>query len=407
MIEKEAWMREITEKLRAAFGERLLFAGLQGSYRRGEADEQSDIDVVVLLDRLDADDLEAYRKLLASMPQGEKACGFVCGREELEAWPGYELFGLMRETQGYFGSLRQYLPAPARQDVWEGVRIGAANLYHAACHAQLFGQVGDWADCLRALNKQAFFIMQRLAYLESGTYCDSRAALITRLAGDEREILLAGRECETLSEPQCKAGFGRLVGWCGKILVEGRNRQAEEKQAAVVLQTERLRLRKLTQGDYGALCKILQDGEVMYAYEHAFDDAEVHDWLDRQLARYERDGFGLWAVELRASGEVIGQCGITLQDWEGRQVPEIGYLFQKAFWHKGYATEAAVACRNYAFDMLGLEEVYSIIRDTNEASQKVALRGGMRQVGSMVKRYYHMEMPHLVFSIRRDEKKPG
>lgn len=113
----------------------------------------------------------------------------------------------------------------------------------------------------------------------------------------------------------------------------------------MVLETKRLYLRKMNQGDYDALCRILQDPEVMYAYEHAFSDEEVQDWLDRQIRRYEKYGFGLWAVILKENEEMIGQCGLTMQDAGGREVVEAGYLFQKAYWHKGYATEAAIACR--------------------------------------------------------------
>ena len=145
----------------------------------------------------------------------------------------------------------------------------------------------------------------------------------------------------------------------------------------LILETERLRLRKLEAEDFAALCRVLQDEAAMYAYAHAFSDAEVQDWLDRQRARYREDGFGLWAVELRQSGRVIGQCGLTMQDFGGRRVPEIGYLFERAHWHRGYATEAAVACKLLAFCTLELDAVYSIIRDNNLPSQAVALRNGM------------------------------
>ena len=112
----------------------------------------------------------------------------------------------------------------------------------------------------------------------------------------------------------------------------------------LILQTERLLLREMEDEDFSALCRMLRDPEVMYAYEHAFDDAEVDEWLDRQINRYRQDGFGLWAVILKKTGEMIGQCGLTLQDIEDRQVLEIGYLFERAYWHQGYATEAAAAC---------------------------------------------------------------
>ena len=161
-----------------------------------------------------------------------------------------------------------------------------------------------------------------------------------------------------------------------------------------VLETPRLCLREMTQEDLPALGRILRDEEVMYAYNGAFTWEETQSWLDRQLARYREWGFGLWAVILRETGEMIGQCGLTMQPWKEQQVLEIGYLFQHQHWHKGYATEAAVACRQYAFEILGEKEVCSIIRDSNIASQNVALRNGMAVADSWVKHYRGVDMPH-------------
>lgn len=168
----------------------------------------------------------------------------------------------------------------------------------------------------------------------------------------------------------------------------------------MVLETERLYMREMKQSDYAALCNMLQDKEVMYAYEHAFDDDEVQEWLDRQIKRYNDYGFGLWAVILKETNEMIGQCGLTMQDYHSKQVLEVGYIFQKTFWHNGYASEAAIACKEYAFETLNADEVFSIIRDTNIASQNVAKRNGMIIVDKFVKHYYGIDMPHLVFSIR-------
>ena len=162
----------------------------------------------------------------------------------------------------------------------------------------------------------------------------------------------------------------------------------------MILETERLYLRQLEQSDFDALCKILKDEETMYAYEGAFDDSEVQEWLDRQLSRYKKYCFGLWAAVLKENGEVIGQCGLTMQPWKNMEVLEIGYLFQKSYWHSGYATEAAKACKKYAFEMLNADEVCSIIRDTNTASQNVALRNGMILTDSWVKHYRGVDMPH-------------
>ena len=124
--------------------------------------------------------------------------------------------------------------------------------------------------------------------------------------------------------------------------------------------------------------------------------------------RYRRDGFGLWAVVEKETGVMVGQCGLSWQSLgDGRQVPEVGYLLERAAWHKGYATEAARACRDYAFEILGFEEVYSIIRDNNLPSQAVARRNGMTVRGSFVKHYYGMDMPHLIFSVSRHERPEG
>jgi RimJ/RimL family protein N-acetyltransferase len=169
----------------------------------------------------------------------------------------------------------------------------------------------------------------------------------------------------------------------------------------MILETERLYLRQLTKSDFGSLCKILQDEETMYAYNGAFSVNEVQDWLDKQLARYEEYGFGLWAAVLKETDGVIGQCGLTMQDWNGREVLEVGYLFQKEYWHKGYAAEAAKACKEYAFSRLGADEVCSIVRDTNTASQNVALRNGMtKQDEIMVKHYRGIDMPHYLYSVK-------
>lgn len=174
----------------------------------------------------------------------------------------------------------------------------------------------------------------------------------------------------------------------------------------IMLETERLYMREMTYSDYPALCKILQDDEVMYAYEGAFDDSGVREWLDRQISRYNEYEhiYGLWAVILRESGEMIGQCGITKQDCDGKDVLEIGYLFQKAYWHNGYATEAAVACKQYAFNTLNIDEIYSIIRDNNIASQNVAKRNGMAPKGMFTKPYRGVDMPHIIFSVKKKGK---
>lgn len=163
----------------------------------------------------------------------------------------------------------------------------------------------------------------------------------------------------------------------------------------MILETERLYLREMGQSDFDPLCKILQDEETMAAYEGAFSDSEAQEWLDRQIFRYQQWGFGLWAVILKQTNEMIGQCGLTMQPWKDKEVLEIGYLFERSYWHKGYAIEAAMACKKYAFEILEADEVCSIIRDTNIASQNVAVRNGMIIVDTWTKHYRGVDMPHF------------
>lgn len=172
----------------------------------------------------------------------------------------------------------------------------------------------------------------------------------------------------------------------------------------MICETERLYLRELEYSDFDALSRILRDEETMYAYNGAFSGQETLDWLERQLARYKKHGFGLWAVILKENGRMIGQCGLTIQPWKDKELLEIGYLFNKNYWHRGYATEAAQACKKYAFEILGAEEVCSIIRDTNIPSQKVAERNGMKITDdNYIKHYRGEDMPHLLYSVKRED----
>ena len=156
----------------------------------------------------------------------------------------------------------------------------------------------------------------------------------------------------------------------------------------MILETERLYFRRMNQNDFKSLCKILQDEKTMYAYEGAFSDGEVQEWLDRQISRYEKWGFG--------------QCGLTMQPWKEEEVLEVGYLLQRNYWHKGYATEAARACKKYAFEILNAKEECSIIRDTNAASQKVAVRNGMTVRDSWTKHYRGVDMLHYRYAAKRE-----
>lgn len=169
----------------------------------------------------------------------------------------------------------------------------------------------------------------------------------------------------------------------------------------MILETKRLYLREMNPSDFNSLCRILQDEKAMYAYEGAFSDQEVQEWLDRQIYRYQKWNFGLWAAVLKETDKMIGQCGLTMQQWKHQEVLEIGYLFERSHWHQGYATEAAKACKQYAFEKLNASEVCSIIRDSNTASQNVAMRNGMVMKDQWIKHYKGVDMPHYRYVVYR------
>ncbi|MDR2475874.1 MAG: GNAT family N-acetyltransferase, partial [Bacteroidales bacterium] len=168
-----------------------------------------------------------------------------------------------------------------------------------------------------------------------------------------------------------------------------------------ITETERTFLREMNPNDFDELCKILQDADVMYAYEHTFSNEEVLNWLNKNIIEsYDKNSFGLWAVIHKETNVFLGQCGLTIQKVNEKEYLEIGYLFKKEYWHKGYATEAAIKCKEYAFNKLNAKSVYSIIRDNNTASQNVAKRVGMKKMDTIIKHYYNIDMPHYIYGIK-------
>jgi RimJ/RimL family protein N-acetyltransferase len=172
----------------------------------------------------------------------------------------------------------------------------------------------------------------------------------------------------------------------------------------VILETKRLVLRKLKPDDLPSLRLIVQDSQTMLAWNGAWSEEETVGGLEKQLTSYSENDFGRWAVILKESGLFVGICGLQWEDVLKDSVLEIGYLFNRSFWHNGYATEAAIACKKYAFDVLKHKEVFSIVRDSNFASMNVAIRNGMTVRGRFTKHYKGENMPHYIFSVRKDEK---
>ena len=146
------------------------------------------------------------------------------------------------------------------------------------------------------------------------------------------------------------------------------------------LETKRLLLREMNPNDFQALFLVLGDPEAMRHYPFTFDGRHVKDWIERNMNRYRKDGFGLWAVCLKETGELIGDCGLTLQNIHGEILPEIGYHIRRDCQQKGYAGEAARAVRNWAFSNTDYPTLYSCCKYTNVPSIKTAESIGMQFV---------------------------
>lgn len=146
------------------------------------------------------------------------------------------------------------------------------------------------------------------------------------------------------------------------------------------LETERLILREFTPDDFDALFEILSDGETMQHYPRPFDEAKVRWWIEWNMENYRIYGFGLWAVVLRETGRLIGDCGITMQNIGRKIKPEIGYHIHKNHWRNGYASEAARKCRDWVFENTPFNMIFSYMKYTNVGSYSTAVANGMRLV---------------------------
>lgn len=166
-----------------------------------------------------------------------------------------------------------------------------------------------------------------------------------------------------------------------------------------VLHTQRLTLREFEPGDLDALAAILSDPETMRYYPAPFDRAAVADWIARNRTRYANDGYGLWAMILNSTAELIGDCGLVRQSVDGVDEIEIGYHVRRDLWGRGYASEAARACRDYGFARLGADRLISLIRPENLASRRVAVKNDM----TIWKEITRANLLHYVYAIRRDQ----
>ena len=186
MIEITAWTNTFLNALNEYFGDRVWFVGLQGSFARGEATENSDIDIVVILDELSSSDVATYNTMLDILPHRELICGFLSGKNEILNWEPSDLFQFYYDTKPIKGSLDELLPLIDDTAVTRAIKVSACNIYHGCVHNML---IDKSEEILRGLYKSASFAIQAIAFKQTGKYISHQKDLLPIVSPDERVIV--------------------------------------------------------------------------------------------------------------------------------------------------------------------------------------------------------------------------
>ena len=186
MIDVTTWMPNFLQTLNETFANRVWFVGLQGSYGRGEATETSDIDIVVILDKLSAMDIQTYHDMLDTMSHRELICGFLSGKKEITNWEPSDLFQFCHDTTPIKGSLDEVMAVIDERAVNRAIKIGACNIFHGCIHNMLYEKS---EDILRGLYKSASFVVQAIAFKQTGNYISHQKELLQVVSFDERVIV--------------------------------------------------------------------------------------------------------------------------------------------------------------------------------------------------------------------------
>ena len=218
MIDIERYIHGLTHLLKEQFASRLAYVGLQGSYLRGEATDSSDIDIMVVIEKLSASDLDAYRSIIESLGNFDKSCGFICSKADLENWNPLEIRHLLGSTKDYYGELRTLVPAYTQEDIRTFVKLSVNNLYHEICHRFIHADRESNVSALPFTYKGVFFILQNLYCLNRGEFVLTKAELLSRLEGKDRAVLERSIALSKGDACDFEDSFPLLFTWCQETL---------------------------------------------------------------------------------------------------------------------------------------------------------------------------------------------
>ena len=217
MIDITTWLDGFLKALNHNFENRVWFVGLQGSYGRGEATDTSDIDIVVILDELAVSDLGQYNAMLDTLPHRELICGFLSGKDELLSWEPSDLFQFYYDTTPIKGSLDELLTVIDGSAVDRAIKIGACNVYHGCVHNMLHEKS---VDILRGLYKSASFVVQAIAFKQTGKYIKHQKDLLGVVSADERKIVETFLKLKNGEAVEFDTMSEELFAWAKKQIVE-------------------------------------------------------------------------------------------------------------------------------------------------------------------------------------------
>ena len=213
MINIDSYINDFLNEAKSAYGERLLYVGLQGSYLRGEAHENSDIDIMVVIDGFCVKDMDTYKDIIEKIGNSEKACGFICGKDEITGWTPLETFQLLQTTKDLYGNLSELLPPSDRRDEITYVKTSLGNMYHEFCHRYIHADRTKSVQKFRGTCKAFFFLIQNLYYLESGKFIKTKKELKEAVSEEDRNILIMA---EIPDDYDFDNEFTTVINWCRK-----------------------------------------------------------------------------------------------------------------------------------------------------------------------------------------------